>query len=594
MESEVFARYILFGCMTVIVLVSFERICKTPEAHIDLFSFQSVIRLAVYSVAALIVFGFIVSLLLSLRTQIPDLINFIGSDAYGSFAEKHDIIARMIENTHAAQGRAALAPAGVLGAAALLAMPKLPWVGRADLTFRRWLCSIDFRAKEAEQIEILLRGSAFKPTESERQANREKLQKFEFYLENDQLEIDEGVIGLWRKVSGLLRLIDFWQERHKTLLTPDEMDLAAEISAVDERKTRVALAVVRVMLSVQSSDPEQSGESEVQRLGTVRHQDRPGIDALEEDLELRLIEQADPRSNSAVRIELQELARYIKQIEGYFQIEYGILFDKLIGLVAQAVCHHRRSTLMFVDELHGIGFVDMAGYMRFRFEQIFIIALALFAALALGFFTIDLAFDQISAMPMAKIFVIFFVYLAAVICAIGFGCSRAVAEKPVTPWKEFAKASFASLAAFVVIHSTNFAFTQTTEMTLTAYLAHVWFWAWFPFTATLALCWRGSYREELDQEGCAWRMRARDGAWVAAAMVLGGLLVLWGMQYGNPELFAKFVPNGTPDLVMILALEAIAACIGFVLGASIPLDMRRSNSFLAATFGTGNRAAAPA
>lgn len=585
MDMAPFVRVVLIGCIAVIVVASLERMRKTPGAHVDLLSFQSLVRSSVYSVSALVVFGFAVSVFFSLRTHIPALIEFFGSDQVSSVTGD-DLIARMIEKITSAEGRDAVAPAAVLALIALFGGFKIPILNKADEKYRRWLSSIDFRQREAEQIEILLRRSDFSPPEGERRANREKLHQFEFYVEESPFDPESGVIGLWRKVAGLLRLVDYWQGQYRGFLSSSQKAVIAEIRDLDERKTKMALAIVRIMMSIRDSDGEEVQGPELKRLEAVPHQDRPGIAALEEAVEEHLAARVSTGEAGAVRIEMHELDGYIKQIEGYFEIEYRILLDKLVALVAEAVCLNRRSTSLFVEELHTVGFVEMGEYVRFGVEKIFVFALVLFVALALGFAGMDILLDQVTRMEITKIFLIFFVYLAAVICAIGFGCNRTVAEKPFTPWGEYLKASLATLVAFVMIHAANYTFSQVPEPTLLAYFGKKWHWAFFPFAATLSICWRGGHREPAAAANQApWIERVKDGGIVAGAMALAGLLVLWGMQYSDPVMFQRFFPEDQLNLTMIIAMEALSSFIGFVLGLAVLSDMRQTNTYLAEIFG---------
>ncbi len=579
-----FVQTVMVICSVVVAWMAIGRMRKTPEAKIQFSSFPSVVRLLVYGMTALIVFGCLAAILFSIRTQIPALLEIFGLAEMNVPGLDPEFLRQTVDDLTGTEGRAALAPASVLAMFLLIGLTRIPGIKGADEAFRIWLSGMDFQKREAELIAILLHRSDFVLNEAERQANAKKLEKYEFYVEGATFDEEIETIKFWRRVAGLLRLSTRWEADHKDLFTAEQRAELEEIREQDDRKTRMALAAIRLMISQRSADDALRHIADLRRLESAPHQDREQIEDLEADVQASLSSRMVPDEDRPVRIKGEELSRYVRQIETYFEIENKMLFDRLVGILADAVCRHKRDTTRFTDELHRIGFVELDRFMKFRFGQIFIIALAVFVGLALGFLVLDLFLVQADRMPLGKVVLVFMVFLSAAICAIGFGCNRGVAERLVTPWAEYAKAVGASLAAFFVIHTASFILGTAPQDTLGGYLASVWHWGFFPFAATLALCWRGGYRTSpTEKRAPKWLRRSKDGAIVAAAMAVAGLLVIWGMQYANPQMFGLFF-EGWSGVVMFVGFEGLTAVIGFVLGFAVLFDMRETNTFLAGIF----------
>ena len=295
----------------------------------------------------------------------------------------------------------------------------------------------------------------FQPSTIERACNRAELRKFGVFLkEDDGFDYEMVTVSNWRKVASLLRTLKAWNSKNGNRLSIDDSKQLNDIETAHERKTQLAMTIVKMLEKVAEGKDSGASLSQVMRqLSSAPQLDRAGVASAEAMAETILDSNAGNLSREAVRLSAFELRNYLEKIEHYFQTEYEILLDQVSHLVAKSVAFAGDNAPQRLEEIKAIGFPGLGHIERINFDRIlwlFLIGLVgSFLAMFVGNFSqTGTGANQIPIYMMGRF--AFSMAIAGLIGAI-IGSNRNNASALTAPWAVYVGASVFSALLFIAI-----------------------------------------------------------------------------------------------------------------------------------------------
>ena len=472
----------------------------------------------------------------------------------------------------------------------------------------------------------------FLPTADERAKNRMVLERLNVFLTDSETRaIDLQMITDWRKVETLLRHLDEWKLEGKLALTKEELLALENARTAHERKTSLALNIVRMLDHLSKGGGAADTFHQVTDLLETAHKgDRSQIEAAE----ARVLEATEVALDGASKLRLSsgQLKQFLGQVESYFNEEYRLILEQVSELTAKAIVHAPDRADERLQSIKRVGFEGIGELLTIKFDRILLVfAATFFASLLLFLFRASMmpVTGTRSSLPNQQ----FFMMIVTISLTIAFativgafvGSTRELAQSPRTPWLSFGLAGLLAVFLFFVVHATRAALTgpsaspaQQVSATVTPAMVatpgsarptaiqpsgeassparpQAPFarpptirqsipWALVPFLMTIGICLLAripNWPVPARWKGPVWE-RLLDGLALAAVMVIAMMLV-------NRVVFPAF--EAFPDLDIRRSPAVLEAWkrsfvpvnlillqigIGFVVGAMVVRDVRRA------------------
>jgi hypothetical protein len=348
-------------------------------------------------------------------------------------------------------------------------------VREMEQAFLVWAHSASHRHGDVELLSRHLRTCTFVPSEAERVRSIKSLEAFNIFLTDDRSQsIELASVNLWRKVSTLLRLIESWSAGENSVLSRAELKLLDEIKTAHERKTKLALTIVRLLNLISRGQGTGKTLTEVtELLAQVPHGDKSKVAEMEARIGGLMSEQRAEAERAPVRLSSQELQGHLEQIQGYFLIEYETLVQQVSDLAAKSVAFAGEQADRRLQALKSAGFPALGRIEPVRLDRVlatflFVIVggVAIFAILRYPFLrkSVDVSLmSDIEMKLLNQVWLLQFVTIsaimafAALIAAI-VGSNRAHARAECAPWLVYLGAGVLAVLVFFCVHSARLTF----------------------------------------------------------------------------------------------------------------------------------------
>jgi hypothetical protein len=421
----------------------------------------------------------------------------------------------------------------------------------------------------------------FDPPATERSLNLNHLQKHGVFVRDDNPgPVDLTTINNWRKVSSLLRILRGWETEHATKLTAEDKALLDKIQTAHERKTHLAMTIIRVTRqSPQGAETTKLLGELMHRLSTSAHLNRTDLDEVEARAKAILGE--DPADKlRPVRLSPEEFAVCLNAIVGYFEIEYDILVQQLALLAAKCTVLAGDVAPDRLEQLKAVGFSGLGRIERISLDLV----LWLFLITTVGgFLVVYVPRMGETTNPQALARFALSMSIAGLIGAL-VGSVRRNARAIHAPWSKYFSAGLVAAALYVgftLVHNLVNELLQTPrpagqrpfslEDTMT--------WSLLPLVLTVAIAYlaRVTGWSRLTWLGGASPIMERviDGAVVSAVVLVGyyGAVVLHPLL--GVELSQRFQERMAASHIMPIPIFWPLQLLAFFIGFCFVRDVRR-------------------
>jgi hypothetical protein len=318
-----------------------------------------------------------------------------------------------------------------------------------------WLHSASHLHGDREALTEHLLTNEFVSSEEEQRAYTEALAKYGIYITDAPDSVGPVTFKNWRKLTTLLRLLRTWNDEDKRVLTRDDMRLLSEIENAHDRKTQLAITIVKMVERVeQGKSPNESLPELLTMLTEVGHLDREAVARVETTLRDHLAEGSQSSGQGSLHLTGKDFANHLRQIEGYFQIEYETLVQQAADLTAKSVILSGGQASGRLEQLKKLGFVGLGRIEPVDLDRILwlflVVACGGFLVLFLG--NVGEKYSPIGWDALARFS--FIMTVAALIGAI-VGSSRRLSSVPSTPWGKYIAAGVLAAVAFFAIQAVS-------------------------------------------------------------------------------------------------------------------------------------------
>jgi hypothetical protein len=431
----------------------------------------------------------------------------------------------------------------------------------------------------------------FKPSEIERARNLNDLRKFGVYVKDDgKWDYDMVTVGNWRKVSTLLRLLKSWNPEEQRSLSKSDMALIHDIATAHDRKTQLAMTIIKMLEMVAEGRKPAAALSEVMdRLTSTRQLDRGEVATAEAEAGTLLEGGPSEIAKDTIRLSIPDLQKHLVQIERYFETEYEILLENAVRLTSKSVALAGESAPSRLEELKSLGFSGLGYIERINFDRI----LWLFLVGALGGFLVmvvgnfqRLGTGAAQANPIMLAQFAFSMTLAGLVGAV-VGSSRNLANAPSAPWTSYVGAGLISgclfMAVALISNYIRFDLLQTKlpEGVPIPTPRRMLAWSVLPFVTTIGVCVLGRLKRWPDIPSIGYTPiteRAVDGAVISAVLFAGwclsiGLTLLFGLPL--PPRMQQLIAENAGSWFPIPVLWPLQT-LGFLIGFFFVRTVRRA------------------
>ena len=484
--------------------------------------------------------------------------------------------------------------APLLGAVTLGALLQFSFFRDLERSLLVWLHSARHLHRDSINLSKHLERCRFLPDADEREKNRETARRFGVYL------LDEGTNGVglvtfhnWRKVASLLRLVHEWNSQESRVLSQSEMTSLEEMRTAHERKTQLAMTIVKMVEQVDRGDsPPVSGLNDlVNMLSNTPHINRASVDAVEATVKSALEGNAAKVIERPLRLSGEAFHGYLQQIEGYFKVEYEILLNHIAALTAKSVVLSGDPAQERLQQLKRLGFAGLGRIEPINFDRI----LWMFLVVALGgFLAIFIGNFGNSAMPVDRMARFALVMAIAALIGAVVGSRRRHARAENTPWGIYFTAGILAAGIHITINeiwelargymqAAHLIAPNATALAAAAGPPHglrVLPWAFLPFVVTIAVCrlarlerWPGI---DGQREWHPIAERTLDGIAVSAAVLVAFYLAIATLNllgFPIPPAIQAFLQS---PHILPLPIMAPLQVLGFLIGFFTVRDVRRA------------------
>ncbi|MEE9545921.1 MAG: hypothetical protein V3V65_00320, partial [Hyphomicrobium sp.] len=187
-------------------------------------------------------------------------------------------------------------------------------------------------------------------------------------------------------------------------------------------------------------------------LTEVGHLDREAVARVETTLRDHLAEGSQTAGQGSLHLTGKDFANHLRQIEGYFKIEYETLVHQAADLTAKSVILSGGEASGRLEQLKKLGFVSLGRIEPVDLDRILwlflVVAFGGFLVLFLG--NVGEQYSPIGWDALARFS--FIMTVAALIGAI-VGSSRRLSSAPSTPWGKYIAAGLLAAVAFFAIQA---------------------------------------------------------------------------------------------------------------------------------------------
>ncbi len=367
--------------------------------------------------------------------------------------------------------------------APLFAMSILGWsqslslLREVERTILVYVYSARYQHKDVVALGYHFLNCPLNPPPGERAKNRQVLERLNVVLtDSDTSKLDLRVIGDWRKVETLLRHLKTWRAEGKLSLTPDEVLLLDKVETAHERKTALALNIVRMLDHLaKGGGPNATFQQVTNLLEATQKGDREALARAEVMAAEALATQSPPTMPDAdpaaaaipeagaqpeLRMTSVQLKQFLGQIESYFLQEYRILLAQTGDLAAKGIIHAGDCAESRLEQMKLVGFEGLGQLLPIRFDRILMVFLVAFG-ISLGLFafraTVMHWSGERAPMPAQQSIMMFAtisltIALATIIGAF-VGSTRELAQAQRTPWGSYALAGLFAVSLFLLVHA---------------------------------------------------------------------------------------------------------------------------------------------
>jgi hypothetical protein len=387
---------------------------------------------------------------------------------------------------------------------------------------------------DAQLLSQHLSRCAFDPSAAERNLNLTQLRKYGVFVHGDDPgPADLMMVNNWRKVASLLRLVRVWNEEASRLLSPQDMELLDEIETAHERKTQLAMNIIKMTQhAADGKDANKLLSDLMQSLSATPRIDRSNLAEVEAQAKSILGPGVESGTPLTVRLSAQELRNCLYQIQGYFEAEYDLLLERLADLAAKSTVLAGSAGAERLEALKAAGFLGLGRIDRISLDNV----LWLFLVATVGGFLIryissigDIGTGPGQTNPEVVARFAFTMAIAGLIGAI-VGSIRRHARASIPPWSVYLAAGIAAAVLYVAIIMADdllkelFGMAPQPGRPPFAVLRTVP-WSLLPLTLTVAICYLARLKSwsellRLGRYG-VYLDRVIDGICVSAAVLLG-------------------------------------------------------------------------
>lgn len=503
-------------------------------------------------------------------------------------------------------------------------------VREVERAFLVWTHSAQNLHTDVELLARHLRRCAFAPTKDERQRSFDELKAFNFFVTDSGTQsVELASVSHWRKTASLLRVLNDWNKDRNDVLNKTELKLLEEINTSHQRKTQLALNIVRMLNHLGRGEGAERTMQEITDLiaGTP-HGDRSRVAELEARLKGLILSDEPTDSDRPVRMSTRQLQGYLVQIQDYFVIEYQMLVEQVASLAAKTILLSGSNAAVRLDSLKSVGFRGIGRIQPVRLDRVLLMFLGILCAGFLIFFAVRypqflkqidvtaLSDDNRRLLQQYQLFnfmaLALIMAFAALFGAI-IGSSKAHARAKFAPWHVYLGAGLLAVVVFFVVHGARLTYfgesvSQIRELRQEArkarehaaspamttgsvqasdhaesparpisasnadqpakfdLLYRIAPQALLPFFATIALCWLARQRRWAPPWGGALWERFWDGV-ALAAVVFVAYLASRGLRE------VMFISTRARDLMNWQFLGPQLG-LGFLIGATVAREAR--------------------
>lgn len=342
--------------------------------------------------------------------------------------------------------------APVLALFALIGLMQLSMVRDIERSLLAWLHSAGHLHQDGVMLASHLARCEFTPTEAEHRENRDMAKRFGIHVTGDINDVGFVTFPRWRKVATLVRVLRLWNaDSQSSVLDDNDLKLLDEIETAHERKTQLAMTIVKLVERAESGDPSGRALTDMMSvLAKTRYADDSGV----AEIEKRMREMMSAQTASAgqpLRLTGEEFRSYMSQIDGYFQAEYEILLQESAALAARSVVLSGDDAPDRLETLRSLGFAGLGRIEAININR----SLFIFLLVAVGGFLVLLLGMQAGKdAPPADMLARFAFILALSSLVAAYTVSRrSLAGSSQTPWGAFVVAGLVAIAIHLSIHA---------------------------------------------------------------------------------------------------------------------------------------------
>lgn len=316
---------------------------------------------------------------------------------------------------------------------------------------------------DRHELALHLAKTEFRPNAEEQYNNEETAARFGVFVTEASAASGLVTFDNWLKVATLSRLVRQWNKGDNRILTEEDMDDLAELEESHERKTGMAMNIIKMVDPLSSRNdahaPKPSTadkDAAPERAHTQPAATSPprAIEEVEEQVSEMLSAKAPPRApNAPVHLTGDEFVAHLKQIERYFRREYEVLLANVSQMASKSVLQSGADAPERLASLRNVGFAGLGKIEPINFDRILlffiVIAFGGFMVLFLGNF--GEKYSPIGWDALARLSLIMTV--ATLIGAI-VGSSR-IRNADATPWTRYFAAGLIAAVTFFAVQSVS-------------------------------------------------------------------------------------------------------------------------------------------
>lgn len=326
-----------------------------------------------------------------------------------------------------------------------------------DKAWLIWLHSISYLEEDTQVLENYLVEDDFNISEEENAANRKYVEeKFLLFIVDDQSqEPNIQSIDDWRKVQSLLRQTRIWNPKKKTVLTEEEEVELSDIEEANERRTGVAIAILRLAhakLKESGSEPNavQKIVDIIRQYSTTLPQGAEELTKIEAKINEKFGESISTDEPTPIIISSKELNFLNKKINYFLGVEFKLLLRRSAKLAARSIMYAGDKSVERLQKIKETGYVSLGKIERITIDRL----LQFFIICSLGF---PVLFSFILVSPQKNPYLIGFSVGCSVLCGAVIGSNRGLVKKPSTPWTWYIMAGLASCLIFTFVETGYYA-----------------------------------------------------------------------------------------------------------------------------------------